>query len=146
MDRSADIQSVCGAPGEDRREAVLCIAWLAFRGARKQTCEAANFYEQSQETTSAQKSSPRQQQIQRLAISSASCSNQRANWINPHEAEQAVNLKREPRVERPIRESRRLGNRQNSQVEASASHWSGSSAPLDANVGFSDAGGKDSQQ
>ena len=24
MDRSADIQSVCGAPGEDRREAVLC--------------------------------------------------------------------------------------------------------------------------
>ena len=29
MDRSAAIQSVCGAPGEDRREAVLCNALLA---------------------------------------------------------------------------------------------------------------------
>lgn len=29
MDRRAELSSGCGAPGEDRREAVLCIAWLA---------------------------------------------------------------------------------------------------------------------
>lgn len=36
MDRNSDIQSVCGAPGEDRREAVLCNDLLGRFNRRSQ--------------------------------------------------------------------------------------------------------------